>query len=91
MEITDNNRAIILTAKESPYFKQCIFILRENVVREEDRLINEARNIAERYSKKFEKSRTLVNSKGKNALKCGISVLLGGVLGASAALLIIFA
>lgn len=91
MEITDNNRAIILSAKESPYFKQCIFILRENVVKEEDRLINEARNIAERYSKKCENSRALVKTRRKNGFKYGISVLAGGILGASLALAIIFA
>ena len=89
--MTGNEHAIILTKTDSPYFKECIFVLKENVVKEEDKLLNEARNVAEMYAKKCEKSKMLVKTDRKNTLKYGFSALLGIILGATAAVMIIFA
>jgi len=90
LKITDNRRAIILTETGSPYFEQGIFILRENVVKEEDKLLNEARSVAERYAKKCEISRNFVKTGKNNALKNGGFLLLGGVFGAAAVLITVF-
>lgn len=91
MRITDNRRAIILTGKDSPYFEQSIFVLKENVVLEEDKLLNEARSVAERYAKKCEKSRSLIKNNRSNRIKCALSAVSGGVFGAIFVLAIIFA
>lgn len=90
MKITDNRRAIILTETGSPYFEQGIFVLKENVVKEEEKLLNEARGVAERYAKKCETGKTLVKIKSKNTLKCVISAAVGGAIGAGLMLVLNF-
>lgn len=61
MKEMDNKRVLILSDLESPYFEQTIFILKQDVIREEDKLVNEARAIVERYVKKYEAGYTRPN------------------------------
>lgn len=77
MKNTKNKRVIILSSP-SPYFEQCIFILKERVISEEEKLLNEAREVAESYSKRCMKSHSLLFTEPKSKNKSGI--ILGGIL-----------
>ena len=80
MKNTKNKRVVILSAP-SPYFEQCIFILKEQVMSEEEKLLNEARSVAEAYEKRCEKSRTLILGEKKRKysplVMLGVGTLVG--------------
>lgn len=80
MKNTKNKRVVILS-KPSPYFEQCIFILKERVMSEEEKLLNEARSVAENYEKRCEKSRMLVFNDKKKKYNSFIMLSVGTLVG----------
>ena len=87
MKITESKRIVILSDLSSRYFTQGIFVLRENVMIEEERLLNEAREIAEKYAKRCEKSRALVKTDRKRIIMSFLFLLAGILSGGTAVLL----
>ena len=55
MQKTKNRRILIVEDVESATFEQAVFILKENVVREDELVVNEARETVLRYIKRYEK------------------------------------
>ena len=55
MQKTENRRILIVEDTNSPLFERAVLILKENVVREEEMVVNEARETVLRYIKKYEK------------------------------------
>ena len=87
MKITESKRVVILSDLSSKYFTQGIFILRENVMLEEERLLNEARDVAEKYAKRCEKSRLLVKT-DKRRILMSVLCLVAGILSGGTAVLL---
>lgn len=80
MKNTKNKRVVILSSP-SPYFEQCIFILKEQVMSEEEKLLNEARSVADSYEKRCEKSRMLVFNDKKKKYNSLLMLSVGTLVG----------
>ena len=81
MKTTANRRILILSDLESPYFEQSVFILKENVVKEEEALLNEARSIVDKYIKRGERGSLLTRPKEKRVMKSVFSMAIGAAAG----------
>ncbi len=80
MKNTKNKRVVILSTP-SPYFEQCIFILKEQIMSEEEKLLNEARSVAENYEKRCEKSHLLISSDKKRKYSSLLMLSIGTLVG----------
>lgn len=87
MKTTANKRVVILSELESPYFEQTIFILKENVIKEEEKLLNEARSIVDKYMKRCERGSILVHAPRKRAVQTFFTLTGGAAAGALIVLL----
>ncbi|MBQ2968417.1 MAG: hypothetical protein IJE10_09900 [Clostridia bacterium] len=76
---TTNRQILILENPESDAFEQVIFMLKENVIREEEILVNEAREVVARYMKKYEKGVRCLK-KGSGKVKSTLAAMAGGAL-----------
>ena len=81
MKTTANRRILILSDLESPYFEQSVFILKENVGKEEEALLNEARSIVDKYIKRCERGSLLTRPKEKRVMKSVFSMAIGAAAG----------
>ncbi len=52
-----NSQIVTLSDTKSPYFKEALFILKDNIVASEDELLNEAVKIVANYSTKLTKKK----------------------------------
>ena len=88
MKTTENKRVVILSNLESPYFEQTIFILKENVIKEEEKLLNEARSILDKYMKRCERGSILLKPSRTKTMQTICAVVSGVAAGALLALLV---
>ena len=84
MQQTQGRRILIVEDIESTAFEKAILILKENVVREEEIVINEAREVVLKYMQKYEKGSRGIQKKKRRVLShllaTGSGALMGGVL-----------
>ena len=57
MKKLKNRQIVAMNDFKSEYFEQAVFVLKENVIAENDEMFKEAAKIASRYADKFEKKK----------------------------------
>lgn len=77
MKMTESKHMIMLPDTKSKYFEQVFFVLKENVVCEDEKLLNEARCIVEKFEKRCEKGSNLLRETKKGRLSNLISAGVG--------------
>ncbi len=79
MQKTKNRRILIVEDTDSPLFERAVLVLKENVVREEEMVVNEARETVLRYIRKYEKGIRRLKT-GKKRTVSYMATLGGGMV-----------
>ena len=82
MPKTKNRQILILENPESKNFAQVIFVLKENVVQEEQLLLHEARAVVAKYISKYEKGIRRLKNKEKKLQNTLTAIAGGAIMGA---------